>query len=713
MAKTSKNNIYYNDDEDSIADVLADMKKLAESTDKAIENAKYNDKQIKQDIATLKTDNEKNKTNITNIEKKSTEQDKSISNNTKSIEELQAENKALKEENRIIKEQIPGAAASGNSIHLEDSSNLEMNWKIKDGHRQETREGYNLLDTSNVEEKEYDGIRVTRNSDGSIKFKGTATKDFAFTYSFEKVLNGTYQESMQVIGTINDSTGFISSTIWNGGTNLFGDLMLKSNSTQILNKTFAENTNITHAMFYVATGAVLDCTIYPLLYKFDGTTKSYEQYGASPSPSFPSKIKTVGNNINFINMEDSEEKTSNGMTYSIKNNVLKIKGTATANNTLIFTSKTQVDLKANTYTLNANKNGSLTGVFGYYIYGSLTHFGARKVLIDGGDLASSTNTGIKTQTLTENNYYNCCFSIYFAKNCTTDMTLMPKLEKGSIATPYSPYGMGSVEIDVVNKNYLTKAQQQTKTFNNVNFEINENGEINIQGLANASGEVKFELERPCKMSDLINKIVELIVEGTHTATIGMRFLDGNTRLFELIPNSKTVTLNLDDNYINKNITAIQFYINITADYNLIIKPGIYAEFQTEFTPHQSQTAIMPIQQEMLEGDYVADVEHHEWGKIESYNNEEINTEYISTTGELSQGATVYYKLETPVDLELTEEQKAIRDTKLYTYKNITNIAVSDELASIDVEYKKDQNAVNKNFENRLAALETASTSEEA
>ena len=98
---------------------------------------------------------------------------------------------------------------------------------------------------------------------------------------------------------------------------------------------------------------------------------------------------------------------------------------------------------------------------------------------------------------------------------------------------------------------------------------------------------------------------------------------------------------------------------------------------------------MPIQQEMLEGDYVADVEHHEWGKIESYNNEKINTEYISTTGELSQGATVYYKLETPVDLELTEEQKAIRDTKLYTYKNITNIDVSDKLASIDVTYKKD------------------------
>ena len=343
--------------------------------------------------------------------------------------------------------------------------------------------------------------------------------------------------------------------------------------------------------------------------------------------------------------------------------------------------------------------------------------------------------------------------------------------------------MGSVEKDVVNKNYLTKAQQQTKNFNNVNFEINENGEINIQGLANASGEIAFELERPCKMSNLINKTVELIVEGTPTATMGMRFLDGNTRLFELIPNSKTVTLDLDESYMDKSITAIQFYVNNTADYNLIIKPGIYTEFQTEFTPHQSQTAIMPIQQEMLEGDYIAGVEHHEWEKIELTGDEAWNLDdtvgnirqytivlsvlsqysennisvisncfkgvtfalswlqdnsitilsnsvslrimtsnyttvenfkaYLKQQYEAGTPVAAYYKLATPVDLELTEEQKSIREQKLYTYKNITNISVSDELASIDVEYKKNQNAVNKNFENRLAALETASTSEEA
>lgn len=355
------------------------------------------------------------------------------------------------------------------------------------------------------------------------------------------------------------------------------------------------------------------------------------------------EIKTVGSNINFINMEDSEEKTSNGMTYSIKNNVLKIKGTATANNTLIFTSKTQVDLRANTYTLNANKNGSLTGVFGYYIYGTLTPSGARKVLIDGGNLASSTNTGIKTQALTENNYYNCCFGIYFEKNCTTDMTLTPKLEEGPVATPYSYYNQGSVKINVVNSD--------------------------------------------------------------------------NT---------------------------------------------------------ESQAFIMPIQQEMLEGDYVTDVEHHEWEKLIltgdedwhkssttevdrfSYNTSDypafaeglsnyflvqkgiganvgtlvfnagtqivVNfSDYGTTTLEefkawlkskydAKNPVIVYYKLATPINLALTDEQKAVRDTKLNTYKNVTNISLSDELASIDVEYKKDLETINKNYENRLAALEAASIS---
>ena len=53
---------------------------------------------------------------------------------------------------------------------------------------------------------------------------------------------------------------------------------------------------------------------------------------------------------------------------------------------------------------------------------------------------------------------------------------------------------------------------------------------------------------------------------------------------------------------------------------------------------------------------------------------------------------------------MNEEQKAVRDTKLYTYKNITNIDVDNELASIDVEYKKDPTLEHDDLQNQIDEL---------
>ena len=186
---------------------------------------------------------------------------------------------------------------------------------------------------------------------------------------------------------------------------------------------------------------------------------------------------------------------------------------------------------------------------------------------------------------------------------------------------------------------------------------------------------------------------------------------------------------------------------------------------SDYIEHQSQTAIMPIQQEMLEGDYIADIEHHEWGKIILTGNESWNksstteidrfsyntSDYPAFTEGLSNcflvkkgislevgilifnagvqivinfsnyGTTtleefkawlkskyeagtpviIYYKLAEPLNLELTDEQKAVRNQKLYTYKNITNISLSDELASIDVEYKKDLETEHNKLQNEI------------
>ena len=198
--------------------------------------------------------------------------------------------------------------------------------------------------------------------------------------------------------------------------------------------------------------------------------------------------------------------------------------------------------------------------------------------------------------------------------------------------------------------------------------------------------------------------------------------------------------------------------------------------ETTDTNYQSYTKTLPIQQEMLEGDYIEDVEHHGWGKYEITGNEDwkksgnpnnisyyliINSILVNIDGntfspsssesetkvaivlsnhfkaispnQLFEGSEngiclnwvggekqmrlgfgldsdintvdklkawlkslydagtpviVYYKLATPKSLELTEDQKSVLNS-FYTYKNITNISLSDELASIDVTYKKD------------------------
>lgn len=89
-----------------------------------------------------------------------------------------------------------------------------------------------------------------------------------------------------------------------------------------------------------------------------------------------------------------------------------------------------------------------------------------------------------------------------------------------------------------------------------------------------------------------------------------------------------------------------------------------------------QTLTLPLQQELLTDDYIDlrnNYEVHNWTKIDSYNGETINTEWISSTGSLSTGATVYYKLVEPTLLVYTEAQKIIlnqlEDIELYNGDN--------------------------------------------
>ena len=80
------------------------------------------------------------------------------------------------------------------------------------------------------------------------------------------------------------------------------------------------------------------------------------------------------------------------------------------------------------------------------------------------------------------------------------------------------------------------------------------------------------------------------------------------------------------------------------------------------------------------------------GHIESYNGENITTPYMSTTGQLSTGAEVYYVLDGPVVTDISAEELAAYRT-LHTYDGTTTISTSEDVSGIEVQYLKKNRAL--------------------
>lgn len=136
---------------------------------------------------------------------------------------------------------------------------------------------------------------------------------------------------------------------------------------------------------------------------------------------------------------------------------------------------------------------------------------------------------------------------------------------------------------------------------------------------------------------------------------------------------------------------------------------------TEYEEHEEERFILPVQQPLRRIGNIADTfikkegkwyERHKIERIEEYKDETITTEYISTTGELSQGATVDYILEEAKDLECTKEQEEalekIKETR--TYKNETIIYSTEEVKPIiEIKYRKDIETILENITEAIIA----------
>lgn len=617
-----------------------------------------------------------------------------------------------------------------------------MKWKLKGGHKQKTRSGYNFWKPFTSQTK--NGVTLTVKDDGSYVLSGTATQITSF------YVNGlNYDAADYTIALFNSTAisneGFYVQVEHENG--LLKQAFLTTNTIK------SGTTGKVNALSIVipADLTLNNFTFKPMLLKgiyTANTMPRFEQYGMMPSKDYPSEIETVGSNVNLFD----------------KDNVNKLNAVPDVSSIVVNSSGKSfyIKVKSDTaYTISRKIVGSR------FVVGTTANLPAagetiidRKVNNEGSSITLTTSKNVN---------YLVVYYLYNSSENEEEILDNIKIEKGSVATPYSSCGMGSAEVDVVNKTLLNIANTEKTTKGGITYSI-KNGILKLNGTATASFDIQLSKNIKRKKGKYTHSS-SYIQSGLYISFDNL----GYTMISSTVGNKKTFEITKDTTYKTYFIWIDKGTVLSNVEIKLQLEVGDTA---TDFVEHQSQTAIMPVQQEMLQGDYIEDVEHHEWGKIiitgeENWVAESVgrfsigkeiyisrpktpptNDDYVGNlcncyaektptlTWNKKQGfcvtksgdylaiydntyspnsdvngfkaclkskydandpVVIYYKLANAIDLELTEAQKAVREQKLHTYKNITNINLSDELASIDVTYKKDLDTILNNLQAQIIA----------
>lgn len=315
--------------------------------------------------------------------------------------------------------------------------------------------------------------------------------------------------------------------------------------------------------------------------------KAFEISGNSkqdgePSPENPSEVVSIGANVNLYNKETMP--LTNGLWISSTNI-----GSNTSGWYIIVPitgGKTYTISKKNTC------NDSSALALGLATTAEYPTTGIAQV---DNWTADKTKREMTIQTSTSANYLFVGLATGKTTDVTEEMRALAieelKVEEGSKATPYSPYGLGRLGVEICNKNIL-KMKDGEYSSNGLTA-IVKNGIITINGTTTNASLITIPLEKTIKAG--IEVTTSINNEKTITASTEPDFRLGNyssaSVYFGKINNFKTYTTVAD-------ITNVQIRTNATnVTYsNFVIKPQVeLGENVTAYIEHKSQTYIIPTQ----------------------------------------------------------------------------------------------------------------------
>ena len=257
---TTANGIYHPNDGTQPADILTDLEKMAESIDK-----KFQEKQ--EDISKLKIND--------------TEQDELITKLKKSL--------------------INSETEEAKSLYIEYASALPGQLEVLGNHEQKTRKGKNKL---KLESKTVTTTGLNLNiADTEVNVSGTAQGSWFSNATQFEIEPNIYKF---VVETNNTDINY---RIWlrNAEHEILADI--RKGETMELTEKAAEYALVVESL---TVGQEYDITFKPMLLLSTEEDDSFEQYGASPSPDYPSSVICVGSNADGSFKGSIEIKKDNG-----------------------------------------------------------------------------------------------------------------------------------------------------------------------------------------------------------------------------------------------------------------------------------------------------------------------------------------------------------------------------------------------------------------
>lgn len=668
--------------------------------------------QVQKDISTLKEDNKTNKSSIDVLEKsnetrdgkiskntedieaiqgsiktatetinkKDNEQDEDIKANKESIEELQAENLEIKAENERLREDIKSIAtigeASGENIHLEDSSDARCELEICGNHQQDTREGYNQFKITSTQTQSA-GVTITKIDESSVSYQGTTTGMFThMLVEYDgKGLEITKQMYLKAFGNLTNAILSVK-LIKNGKTEssylrVSPDLILSAGD--VLQQIYVQQQN---------TGILISGTLQVLLTDYENKDKPYEQYGASPSILYPSSAKAVGDIKNILDMSNAKGGTSGGITCAVnEDGSYSYVGTASSKTINIwllgsYSNKTSIfRLEPGTYYID--------GVMLYDANNPLANPGTTKIFsfINAHDI-----TGVRAPDAVPGNTY--------------DETKYPIIAEIDHKIPWVPYNYGSVQVNIQNKNYLGDI---------VKGSVTENGII-----ATYDGE-KFLCKGTTTSGFFgVSKRTNIYLPiGTYTFSqnaisfgrfvLRLYYRDNTFSTHYISTATWRVSFTTSKEAVSFGIFCDSLSSGINIDYTVYVqlKSG---KTNTDWIKPEIQQRISPVQQTMFEGDTFVKqdakwCEKHNW-KTMSFDGQNMASQAGGTFADFKENGNVVGVFKVS-DLLISSVRDDIlcdklpvrkdsmwngKDYGIQTYQNQNNIAISLPYADVEKNY---------------------------